>query len=83
MNINKRKQTQRLLLFFAAIILLIKLIKNENDNLLMNEISGSTMGAITFNVKYKTKEPIDYETQIDSILKKFNQSLFLNLKFQN
>ena len=75
MNIDKRKQTQRLLLFFAAIILLIKLIKNENDDLLMNEISGSTMGAITYNVKYKTKEPINYETQIDSVLKKFNHSL--------
>ena len=74
MNIDKRKQTQRILLFFAAIILLIKLIKNENDDLLMNEISGSTMGAITYNVKYKTKEPINYETQIDSVLKKFNQS---------
>ncbi len=75
MNIDKRKQTQRLLLFFAAIILLIKLIKNENDDLLMNEISGSTMGAITYNVKYKTYELINYKTQIDSVLKKFNQSL--------
>jgi thiamine biosynthesis lipoprotein len=41
----------------------------------MNEVSGLTMGTIAYNVKYKTLEPIDYKMQIDSVLKKFNQSL--------
>ena len=75
MNIDKRKQTQRVLLFFAAILLLVKLVRNQNPDLLMNEVSGLTMGTIAYNVKYKTLEPIDYKMQIDSVLKKFNQSL--------
>ena len=75
MNIDKRKQTQRVLLFFAAILLLVKLVRNQNPNLLMNEVSGLTMGTIVYNVKYKTLEPIDFKTQIDSVLKKFNESL--------
>ena len=75
MNIDKRKQTQRVLLFFAAILLLVKLVRNQNPDLLMNEVSGLTMGTIAYNVIYKTLEPIDYKMQIDSVLKKFNQSL--------
>ena len=75
MNIDKRKQTQRVLLFFATILLLVKLVRNQNPNLLLNEVSGLTMGTIVYNVKYKTLEPIDFKTQIDSVLKKFNQSL--------
>jgi thiamine biosynthesis lipoprotein len=75
LNIDKRKQTQRVLLFFAAILLLVKLVRNQNPDLLMNEVSGLTMGTIAYNVKYKTLEPIDYKMQIDSVLKKFNQSL--------
>ena len=75
MNIDKRKQTQRVLLFFAAILLLVKLVRNQNPNLSMNEVSGLTMGTIVYNVKYKTLEPVDFKTQIDSVLKKFNQSL--------
>ena len=53
MNIGKRKQTQRVLLFFAAILLLVKLVRNQNPNLLMNEVTGLTMGTIVYNVKYK------------------------------
>ena len=75
MNIDKSKQTQKVLLFFAAILLLVKVIRNQNTGLLMNEVSGLTMGNIIYNVKYKTLEPIDYRTQIDSVLKKLNKSL--------
>jgi len=75
LNIDKRKQTQRVLLFFAAILLLVKLVRNQNPDLLMNEVSGLTMGTIAYNVKYKTLGATNYKIQIDSLLKKFNQSL--------
>lgn len=38
-------------------------------------VSGQTMGTIAYNVKYLTEQPVNYKTQIDSLLVSFNQSL--------
>lgn len=41
----------------------------------MTHITGQTMGTIQYNVKYLGKEVPNYQHEIDSILKAFNQSL--------
>ena len=75
MDINKRKQIQRIFLFFAALLLLVKLVRDQGSDLILNQVTGTTMGTISYQVKYKASENLNYQIEIDSLLYAFNQSL--------
>ncbi|MDH5609252.1 MAG: FAD:protein FMN transferase, partial [Cyclobacteriaceae bacterium] len=61
--------------FLAAVLILVKVIRDQNKEIVLNEIAGQTMGTIPYHIKYKTKGERDYKPSIDSLLVAFNQSL--------
>ena len=67
------KKTPLLLLGIALIIALIWVIVRQKNDPQLQHISGQTMGAIIYNVKY-LGDDIDLKDDIDRILKEFNQS---------
>lgn len=72
--------SQRKNLIYSAILILAMLavwwIRNPpgQSNLKKTEITGTTMGT-TYQVKYITDEPINYQSSIDSLLEDFNYCL--------
>ena len=63
-------------IFFSFFILFIIILWNsleEKKHLI--KIRGITMGNISYNIKYLSKEKINYKSEIDSILVDFNNSL--------
>ena len=75
MNTPSRKNLPRLFFFLAAVLILVKVIRDQNKEIVLNEIAGQTMGTIPYHIKYKTKGERDYKPSIDSLLVAFNQSL--------
>jgi len=63
----------------VALILLVFVVwkcrKAENDSLTMVELSGTTMGTITYSIKYFSESGESYQTEVDSLLKVWNMSL--------
>jgi thiamine biosynthesis lipoprotein len=70
-----KKRLPRIFLFLAAILILVKFMREKEASIVTNHITGLTMGTIPYSIKYKTKGPVDYTYSVDSLLKSFNQSL--------
>lgn len=66
-------------LYPLALILLVYLVwkvRQSNDTpLSLVELKGTTMGNIGYSIKYYSENGHDYGTEIDSLLKVWNQSL--------
>lgn len=75
MEADYKKKLPRIFFFLAAILLMVKVLRDKDESIVMNHITGQTMGTIPYSIKYKTPELIDYQTGVDSLLKAFNQSL--------
>ncbi len=75
MDPETRKKLPRIFFFLAAIILLVKVVRDNNEAVVLNQVTGQTMGSIPYVIKYRTRGEIDYKDQIDSTLVAFNQSL--------
>ena len=66
--------------FYPIILIIVVFIvwkyrESQKSTLQQTDISGMTMGTIGYNVKYFSKDGLDYGSQIDSLLKVWNQSL--------
>ncbi|MFT4738202.1 MAG: thiamine biosynthesis lipoprotein [Cyclobacteriaceae bacterium] len=75
MNPDFKKRLPRIFFFLAAILLMVKVIRNKDAAIITNEISGQTMGTIPYSIKYKTDGAVDFKDNVDSLLLAFNQSL--------
>lgn len=74
-------ESQRKNLIYSVILILamvavwwVRDSKKGNPEWHKMELSGSTMGT-TYQVKYLTRQPIDHQGQIDSLLEDFNDCL--------
>jgi len=77
MAMNKKTLNR---LYPIIIILLVFLVwkMRQNDapsNALWVKINGTTMGTIQYNITYQHKTGTNFQTEIDSLLKVWNQSL--------
>lgn len=54
---------------------MVKVIREKDESIVTNHVTGQTMGTIPYSIKYKTAGAQDYQFQIDSVLRAFNQSL--------
>lgn len=69
-------QKRRILLIVLAIgILIIYRQLNPVETLILQHVTGSTMGTIPYSIKYLADEESYYKEEVDSILIAFNQSL--------
>jgi thiamine biosynthesis lipoprotein len=75
LEFRSRKNLSRLFFFFAAILLLVKIIRDREKEMVLNQITGQTMGTIPYNIKYLTLGEKDFKSSVDSLLVAFNQSL--------
>ncbi|MFY0689860.1 MAG: FAD:protein FMN transferase [Cyclobacteriaceae bacterium] len=75
MNPETRKQLQRVIFFFAIVLLMVKVIRDQDKAVVLNQVAGQTMGTIVYNVKFMAEEEVEYKSAIDSVLKALNQSL--------
>ncbi|MBV6647154.1 MAG: FAD:protein FMN transferase [Cyclobacteriaceae bacterium] len=72
---DPRKRTLRVILFLIAILLLYRVLKEDEERLQMTTVTGQTMGTIGYNIKYLQLNPVNFKGSIDSLLRAFNQSL--------
>ena len=75
MNPDYKKKLPRIFFFLAALLLMVKVIREKDESIVTNHVTGQTMGTIPYSIKYKTAGAQDYQFQIDSVLRAFNQSL--------
>ncbi len=75
MDPETKKKLPRIFFFLAAVVLLVKLHREGQENLVMNQVTGRTMGTISYSVKYRLEEQKDLSVEVDSLLKYFNESL--------
>jgi len=66
--------------FYPVVLIFIVFVvwkcrKAESDSLTMVELSGTTMGSITYSIKYFTESGVNYQAEVDSLLKVWNMSL--------
>lgn len=66
--------------FYPVILVVIVFIvwkyrEGNNPTLQLVDISGTTMGTISYSIKYFSEDGIDYKEEIDSLLKVWNLSL--------
>jgi thiamine biosynthesis lipoprotein len=73
-NQNKNIVYSLILLCSMALVWWIRRPDSDTLDLQKQELSGSTMGT-TYSVKYLTREPVNYQASIDSLLEDFNQCL--------
>lgn len=71
MNRNKRSRIY-LIMLMLAVFLVYTYRQNQPKEVL---IQGTTMGTIAYNIKYLDKDQRNFKSQIDSLLRDFNQSL--------
>ena len=74
METDHRKKIFRIILFLAAIVLLVKITRPKEEPLQLQQLSGQTMGTIVYNVKFLAPGNPSYQYGIDSVLKALNQS---------
>ena len=74
-NPETRKKLPRIFFFLAAILIIVKVTRDNNKPLVSGQVAGLTMGTIPYIVKYRATEEFDFQYPIDSTLKVFNQSL--------
>ncbi|SMD34463.1 thiamine biosynthesis lipoprotein [Reichenbachiella faecimaris] len=69
-------QKRRILLIVLAVgILILYRQLNPVENLVLQHVTGTTMGTIAYSIKYLAEEEAYYKKEVDSILVAFNQSL--------
>jgi FAD:protein FMN transferase len=66
--------------FYPLVLILIVFIvwkcrKAESESVTMVELSGTTMGSITYSIKYFSESGNNYQAEVDSLLKVWNMSL--------
>ncbi len=62
-------------LLMGVIIILIIRFANQSEDLVMVTLGGTTMGPIPYTVKYLEANGQSYQTEVDSLLIAFNNSL--------
>ncbi|MEQ9300334.1 MAG: FAD:protein FMN transferase [Cyclobacteriaceae bacterium] len=62
-------------LILGVLIILVVRFTNQPSNLTMVTLGGTTMGPIPYTIKYLHAENTSYQTEVDSLLIAFNNSL--------
>lgn len=62
-------------LILGVLIILVVRFTNQPSNLSMVTLGGTTMGPIPYTIKYLHPENTSYQTEVDSLLIAFNNSL--------
>lgn len=75
MDQDTKRNLPRIFFFLAAVLLLVKVYRDREAGLELQNASGFTMGSIAYNIKYRTDQEFDMKFSVDSILTLFNQSL--------
>jgi len=74
-NSQRKNLIYSVVLILAMVVVwLIRDRKTERPDLQKVELAGTTMGT-TYQVKYLSDQPVDYKTQVDSLLEDFNLCL--------
>ena len=71
---NFLKRLYPIVLIFI-VYLVWKVRQSEETLLTLVELKGTTMGTIGYSIKYYATDGVDYSSEIDSLLKVWNQSL--------
>ena len=73
-KMNPKKRNLRVIMFLVLLLLIYRAMKDKKD-LTSYEITGQTMGTISYIVKFRSMEESVTKYNIDSLLIAFNQSL--------